>query len=232
MRIELTEVLRCPRCTATAGLVAFIDDADGSRVLEGWLGCPFCEARFPIRAGTVDLTGAGGRRPHPADRDRSIAEAWREGADSAERALALAALLGLQEQTGGFVLLDEALCTLAEPLARLARGREIVALVPSHRGPPEPESVAEPGSESATTNLVLVDPGAALPLLTGRLSGIALYAPDAERLEAAIRALRATARLVVLEPDALVERVARATALRVLASDDTALVAVREVTSG
>jgi uncharacterized protein YbaR (Trm112 family) len=232
MRIELTEVLSCPRCPSTAGLIALIERADGSRVVEGALGCPFCEARYPVRAGEADLTSGGEPQDDAAAGARQTAEAWHEGASPAERALALAALLGLQQDTGGYVLLDEALCPLAERVAQLAPRRKIIALVPSRPAQAEPESAYPSGIEGASASRVRVDLGATLPVLHGRLSGIALLGPDTERLRDATLALGARGRLVVLEPDAGVPVSTQGTGLRVLASDERALVAVRAVVSG
>lgn len=232
MRIELTELLRCPRCASTAGLVALIERADGGRVLEGDLGCPFCEARYPVRAGEVDLTGRSEQELDSGVGVLQAAEAWRGGADPAQGAIALAALLGLQEDRGGYVLLDETLCPLAERVARLGRGTDIVTLVPSGLDPSEEAGSAAPSGVGGTAaSRVRVDAGAVLPILSGRLAGIALFRPDMERLKDALRALRTDGRLVVLEPDSDVPSLAQDTGLRVLVADEAALVAVRDPVS-
>jgi hypothetical protein len=70
-------------------LVLSVERWDRERVREGVLGCPMCQARYPIRDGRVDFTPGTVRRPGAG-----------EGAD----ALRLAAQLGLTEP-GGVILL-------------------------------------------------------------------------------------------------------------------------------
>ena len=57
MFIELTEALRCPRAHEESYLVCVPAQMDGRRVVRGMLGCPVCQAEFPIEDG-VALFGA------------------------------------------------------------------------------------------------------------------------------------------------------------------------------
>jgi uncharacterized protein YbaR (Trm112 family) len=53
MLIPLVDHLRCPRVHEDTWLVASIDQAVERDIVTGFLGCPKCEAEFPIRDGVV-----------------------------------------------------------------------------------------------------------------------------------------------------------------------------------
>ena len=48
-----SSVLRCPREHEASGLVLAADTIDGRHVVTGVLGCPVCEAEYPIREGVA-----------------------------------------------------------------------------------------------------------------------------------------------------------------------------------
>ena len=66
MYLELAEALDCPECRSAVGLVAFVEEAEGRRVLRGWLGCPLCEVEYPIVEGAIRFGGEGSAAP-PGD---------------------------------------------------------------------------------------------------------------------------------------------------------------------
>jgi len=96
MFIELVDSLRCPRPHEDAWLVLGADRMGGRNVMDGVLGCPVCDARFPIANGIADLrTGAPGPAPDAAPSPV---------APDAEQAMRLAAFLNLGDARGYAVL--------------------------------------------------------------------------------------------------------------------------------
>lgn len=81
MFIELTEALRCPRDHAESYVVCVPADMDGRRVIRGILGCPVCQAEYPISEGVADFTAGqpspGPRPPSPVLPSRLTADAVR-----------------------------------------------------------------------------------------------------------------------------------------------------------
>lgn len=232
MLIALTEVLGCPVCLAREGrappqgLVAFAEARSGGWVRRGSLGCVVCETRFPIERGVIDF-GSPGRQPgsgRPASGQASSGEAGGGAASGspAPDAVALAALLGVDAGSGGVVVVGEGLGARALALAALAGGIRVLAL---HAAAPAPE--AEEGSDGAVTRAHGVPPGV-LPLLSGRLRGVALLGGPPARLREASRALAPGGRLTVLRPSEEARAAVEGLPLRLLAADARALVAVRE----
>lgn len=237
--IELTEVLACPACARVEeagrpppqGLVAWVDRVEGRRVLAGHLGCPRCEARYPIREGVVGFTveepgavgGPVGREAPPPER-----------IDPDEAGLVVPALLGLQEDVSGYILLGPGLWRAASRIATAVEGVEVVALV----GPYEPEAPdassdpaggeagePDPGKRRGSV-LRVPDPGR-LPLFSGRFRGVALVGGTGATVREAARLLARLGRLAVLAPSEEARETVEAGPLDVLASDPRALVAVR-----
>ncbi len=187
MFIELTEILVCPACRAEGaeeyaqGLVAVVQGRSERRVVEGWLGCPLCEARYPIRGGVV----------HFSDDEPEAAPS----AIEAERALQAAALLEAHE-AAGYLVLGRGFDAIAEPLSRLAPGCEVVAVgclgvVPA------------PGETSRRVSRLQGTVDEALPFRSGSVAGIALLGPDRSGLMEALRVLRPAGRLVAFGPERL-----------------------------
>ncbi len=237
MLIALTEGLGCPVCLAREGqappqgLVAFAEVRSGGWVRRGSLGCVVCETRFPIERGVIDF-GSPARQPasaQPASGRPSSGRASSGGAGGgaasgspAPDAVALAALLGLDAGSAGVVLVGEGLGTRALALAALAGGIRVLAL---HAAAPAPE--VEEGSDGAVTRAYGVPP-AVLPLLSGRLRGVALLGGPPARVREAARALAPGGRLTVLRPSEEARAAVEGLPLRLLAADARALVAVRE----
>lgn len=100
MFIELVDALRCPRPHADAWLVLGADRMDGRNVMDGVLGCPVCDARFPIANGIADLrTGQGAAAAVVASQASAPALP-----PDAEQAMRLAAFLNLGDARGFAVL--------------------------------------------------------------------------------------------------------------------------------
>ncbi len=195
MFLELAEVLDCPDCGASAGLVAFVERAESRRVVEGRLGCPLCEIEVPIRRGTMrfDLSDAA-RRATPG---AGAADPAREA--SPEAAMRLAALLGVSDRAGMVVLLGPRLAAHAAAIARLGDRLEAIVWLP------DPGDGSPPATMAVEDLVAGVDPllGAAprrWPIRSGALHGIALAAPMALQLSEITRCARPGARLVVEAP--------------------------------
>jgi hypothetical protein len=159
--------------------VARADELVARHIVHGELGCPVCEARYPVRQGIADFSGdaresADARTPHrPSD-------------GSADEALALraAALLGLTEPGGMVVLIGEWSAAASEIL-EITENVQLLALDYA------------PGLESGGA-LSLARIGDVLPLAAGSARGIALDATHAtpSLLAGAALALAPGARLI------------------------------------
>ena len=129
MFIELIDVLRCPNAHEESWLVLASGRIDGRDVMEGVLGCPVCEAEYPIADGVARF----------ARESRPDAVA---GESSAEEALRLAALLDLADSKGYAIITGTlgnnapALCALTDvplllvnPPPGIVMGRGLSGLV-------------------------------------------------------------------------------------------------------
>jgi uncharacterized protein YbaR (Trm112 family) len=194
--IELAEVLVCPVCRSQhdegmlQGLVAVVGELRDRKVIGGWLGCPACEARYPIQDGAVCFALAP-----PEARDRSgggpsTTESPRgSSGPQAETALLVAALLSLQE-VAGYVLLGQGLGTMAEELSRLAPASEIVALRGREEGPVSPPS-------AGVTHLSDTPEGS-LPLRAASIAAAAILGAREDVIAEAARVLKPAGCLAVL----------------------------------
>lgn len=247
MYIELSEVLLCPACGPDANLVLAVDEAEGRWVRSGTLACARCDRRYPVGAGRVDFSAAHGPTEAPeAGGATAAGGAARRGpgADGADEppgpdpreletvATEVAALLELQRRAG-VVVLGRGLAPAAPRIAAAAERAEVVALRgPDHGeagGSPDGESGGDSDGEPGAGRCTFLD-GArpdALPVRERRLAGLALWAPDPDRLEAAAGTLGPGGRLVGLRPDPDARRALEDLGLEVLASEARAFVAAR-----
>lgn len=111
MHIELVDLLRCPRAHDETWLVAASDRMDGREIVDGTLGCPVCEATYPIRGGAVYFVAA---TPTPVG-----------GEPDDEQVMRAAAMLGLSEG-GGVVVLAGAWGRYAVKLGELAEAHYLL----------------------------------------------------------------------------------------------------------
>jgi uncharacterized protein YbaR (Trm112 family) len=58
MFVELLDLLRCPRPHEDAWLVLAATRTDGRDIMEGVLGCPVCQAEYPITTGIARFAAA------------------------------------------------------------------------------------------------------------------------------------------------------------------------------
>ncbi|MFQ5690604.1 MAG: hypothetical protein ACE5HQ_10065 [Gemmatimonadota bacterium] len=218
MFIELTELLTCPKCGPAQGLVAVVAEMKERRVLEGYLGCPMCEARYPITGGEVDLRGSDEAAvPDEAARPADAAGLRAPDPSDPRFAVTVAALLDLAECPAGCLLVDEDLAFLATDLLRLggAKRFEVLAL-----------ASAPEGERSGVTSL-RAGTRSGLPVRSRSLRGVALHGSGRSRLEEAVRVLAPGGRLVVLAPAAGLVEALEAQPVRTLVVEERALVAVR-----
>lgn len=228
MHILLTDVLVCPRCGPSFGLILLADRIEDRRVLEGRLGCTNCREQYAIVGGEADLRSEGaGSGGQETDRVRGSADAAAaagaaggaspnavNGEDVIAQATRLAALLGVA-QGPAYALLAGDAAQYAEEVAAQLGDVEVIAVMPGRSG----------SSDRAGTSHVVA---AALPLAAGKMSGVALTGPSAAALlEAAARCVRPTGRLLVDPAPADGEERLRALGLRTLAREGTTLLAIR-----
>lgn len=176
MHIDLLEHLRCPRGHEESWLVAAFDRMAGRHVVEGRLGCPVCEASYPIVAGVARFDERRESDPHePSSAAADEGEAFRA-----------AALLGLADGRG-VAMLSGSWCRHAAKIVAVVADVHLLLLDPDVR----------PEAEDSGTISAIVAPGR-LPLAAGSLIGAALDEGEAtpERLADAVRALRDGGRLV------------------------------------
>ena len=225
MFLELAEVLDCPDCRASAGLVAFVDRAASRRVVDGRLGCPLCEIEVPIRRGTMrfDLSDAV-RRAIPAD--GMAPSAGPDGEAAPEAALRLAALLGVTERAGMVVLLGPRLAALAPDVARLGDRLEVLVWLPDSGDPSAPAALAVEDLAAGVDPLLGAAPDR-WPVRPGALHGIALAAPAALEPSEIARCARPGARLVVESPSPADLDALAASGFAEVASDPTVWVGER-----
>ena len=196
MYIELAEVLVCPACLSRhdedtlQGLVAVVGGLHDRKVISGWLGCPACEARYPIEDGAVCFAPAPSEARDRSGGGSSPPESPPESSEQpAGTALLLAALLSLHE-VAGYVLLGQGLGPLAEELSRLAPASEIVALRSRREGPVRPPT-------AGVTRLSDAAEGS-LPFRTASMMAAAILGAREDAVVETARVLRSAGRLAVL----------------------------------
>ncbi|MCG8466663.1 MAG: hypothetical protein MJB57_00430 [Gemmatimonadetes bacterium] len=227
MFLELAEALDCPECRSGFGLVAFVDEADGRRVIRGWLGCPMCEIEIPIEAGAMDFRSRGspeGAAPTasepPGESVRADGTAQINGPE--DTAVRLAALLGLAEERGVIVLLGPGLDDLALPVVRFGERVEVLAWSERDSAPTlSVEELAE------GINPLRAAPERPWPIRMGSLHAMALRGPAERALEEARRCLCQGGRIVLLDPGEGDAAAFREAGFEELARDDTTWVGER-----
>jgi len=209
--LELSEILACPVCGPPQVMVAVVHEAVGHRVTSGFMGCPACAARFPIEEGTVHLVPQGVAEVPSAPLALS-------GSGSDETAVLVGAVLDLA-RGHGHVLLGPELAAIADAVAALAEGWEIVSLMNSR---------PDEAPESANVSRVVVGEVEHLPVLRGRFGAAALGGdPEADRIRAIAAALAPLGRLAIVEPGPGAVAAMRDAEFEVIAADDRVAVASR-----
>ncbi len=207
-------MLDCPECRSGFGLVAFVDEAVARRVVAGRLGCPLCEIEYPIRSGTIDFdpSGAGSSPGSLSDRPAPP-----------DRAVRLAALLGLTDPRDMVVLLGPGLSEVAIELARMSDRLEVLTWLDREV---EPDTLTR-DERSAGVNPIRGASSASWPVRSGSLHGIAFLGSLVHHLPEAERCARAGGRFVALQPEAQdLERLS-SSAFEEVARDDVTWVGQR-----
>ncbi len=187
MFIELTEILHCPRDHAESYLVAAPIVMDGRRIVRGVVGCPECQAEFPIVDG-VAYFGEVALQPVPAGRAGAAASPVR-GAPSAPApdydVGGLAAFLSL-EGPGGYAALVGRAARFGPRIVEVLPGIHFVAVNP-------------PSGIAPAAMLSVLESPRALPFKSSTLRAVALGAEHAGAawLAEAARVLLPGLRLVV-----------------------------------
>jgi uncharacterized protein YbaR (Trm112 family) len=182
VHLSLSDLVTCPRCGPSHGLVLLPSVVRDRRVASGVLGCPNCRERYPIEGAVTDVRVPGGA----ADRagEGSTASPAPEPSGSGE-AVRVAALLGLAESRGVVVLGGPA--TAHGPaLADLLDGIEVVVL--GSRDDAE-------GSGAGGVSRFRV--GETIPLRTGCAVGVALTGSSVALADEGVRVLRPGGRLLL-----------------------------------
>ena len=205
MLFELTELLTCPRCGPTVGLILLVEELSERRVHRGWLGCPKCHHDYPVREGVADLrlTPESSVGP-PAPPD--------EG----DLPVKIAALSGLSEGPG-YVLIDARLAHVAAEVTDLLPEFEVIAFGMAPEGPSERQGVS----------WILAD--SYFPLVLYRLRAAAI-APggDGALVAAAARVVGPGGRLVLFDATETDNAAVRESGLEVIACDGGTTVAERK----
>lgn len=198
MDVALSDLLTCPRCGPTHGLVLLPYDVSDRRVRSGVLGCANCRERYPVEDGVADLrVGSDVDTGSPSTVDAAGPEGSPAGTGGADPAaggvgeapeVRLAGLMGLAEARGTVLLAGPAVAHAAA-VGALVEGVEVVARVE--------ESGSVPRSPAEAPRVSRLRLGAVLPFRTGSLRGVALTGGSARLLDEGARVLGSEGRLVV-----------------------------------
>jgi uncharacterized protein YbaR (Trm112 family) len=124
MHLDVIPTLRCPREHEESGLVLVADATRGRHVVTGVLGCPVCEAEYPIRDGVAYFADPVGSSA-PARTDE---------------VMRTAAMLGLTEP-GGVIMLGGQWAATADAIGDLAEALVLVVNPPAITAYAEPVSL-------------------------------------------------------------------------------------------
>lgn len=204
MNVSLSDLLTCPRCGPTHGLILLPMEVVDRRVRSGVLGCANCRERYRVEEYVADLRTAGERAPAFVASPGPRSEAERD-----EAAVRLAALLGLADASGSVLL--------AGPAAVHAAG--VAKLVPDVTVMAVDAPVAD--------NISCLRVDTALPLRSGSLAGVALTGGRAALLEEGARLLGSAGRLLLDPVPADARSRLAGGGVRVVAEEAGTLVAVR-----
>jgi uncharacterized protein YbaR (Trm112 family) len=114
MHLDVVPSLHCPRPHEESGLVLVAESTEGRHVITGVLGCPVCEAEYPIRAGVAYFVDAPPRAP----------------VSEAAETVRTAAMLGLTDP-GGVIMLAQRWSTNADAITRIADALVLVVNPPA-----------------------------------------------------------------------------------------------------
>ena len=204
MDVALSDLLTCPRCGPTYGLVLLPYDVSERRVRSGVLGCANCRERYPVEDGVADLrvgpdgdtavgeTGGTGSpsvvSTGPVGSSTATREAGVDAGAPEAPEVRLAGLMGLADARGTVLLAGPA-AAHAAALGALVEGVEVAVRVEG------PGSVPRSSAEGPGVSPLRL--GAVLPFRSGSLRGVALTGGSAVLLDEGARVLGGEGRLVV-----------------------------------
>ncbi len=172
MIVDLADALRCIRPHEPAALITSVDRLAGRQIISGSLGCPVCDARYPVFDGAAVFDEA------TVERCRASAAVPRAGEAGVIR---VGALLDLTD-SAGWVLLEGGASAVAAPLNALL-DTAVVMLNP-------------PGPVPASAELSVIYASVA-PFSPGLLRGAALSEGVSSALADSIaRAVRPNGRVM------------------------------------
>jgi uncharacterized protein YbaR (Trm112 family) len=194
MNLLLTDVLDCPSCLTGAGLILLADRVEGRTIYEGRLGCPLCRRNFPVKQGVAEFGVAEG-----------------VGAEAAEDAATIAALLGVSEPPATVLLIGR-YAQQASELAHLIEGIQVVVA----------DGAAE---QTAHPNASVLTCGDVVPLRDRSMRGV--WVSNSRQLKEAARVCALASRMVVQGITPQTSGEVESLGFRVMAQDAERLVAVR-----
>ena len=183
MDVGLSDLLICPRCGPTYGLVLLPYEAADRRVTSGVLGCANCRERWEIAAGVADLRVEGEDVPGGGVASGRMSVGSEVAGEDGEAPVRLAGLMGLGDASGTVLVAGPA-AAHAEAVSALVEGVEVVAVAGSADAP------SSPGVSRMRV-------GSVLPFRTGSLRGVALTGPWAGLVEEGARVVGRAGRLVL-----------------------------------
>jgi len=169
MFIEAIDKLRCTRQHEDSWLVAKFVQMSGRDFREGELGCPVCEARYPVREGVVYFS----------ERERAT---HGRNTPSPDETFELAVILDLSAPERTIVLVGS--------WSRFAKGLSDISQ-------PRIFSVNGTGEHRGSEQIYEIVSSDAIPLAPDSIDAIALDSDSSEQLaQSAVRSLREAGRLV------------------------------------
>ena len=203
MRVDVIELLRCPRPHAQSPLITVADRRDGDNLLDATLGCVVCGAEYMLRDGVAQFGGG------------FASAASSPPSDTPADPLRLAALLGLSDVTTRGALCG-ALASACDAIEAMT-GARCVAI--------NPIAGSTSSSASSPSDAIVLDLHALIPLPNASLQGLAVDAAHQALLADATRVVRRGGRVVGPVSVAIPE------GCRELVRDDAEWVAEVETTS-
>jgi uncharacterized protein YbaR (Trm112 family) len=128
MHLDVIPTLRCPREHEESGLVLVADETRGRHVVSGVLGCPVCEAEYPVRGGVAYFVDPSHVIVSPRN----------------DEVIRAAAMLGLTEP-GGVIMLAGQWAAIADAISEIADALVLVVNPPTTASHAEQVSVMYAG---------------------------------------------------------------------------------------
>lgn len=217
MHILLTDRMSCPRCGPDFGLILLAHEVRDRRILHGDFGCANCRDSFTVENGFGDLRPPPRTPLTPDEPSLEATQDDRGGPSdpSGEAALRGAALMGVTEGPGP-LLMAGPVTELAEGVANLVEGLEVVALAPALRFEEERPGVSRMVS------------GPLLPFFSATFKAVYLSGdPQGQFILEAIRVLAPGGRLVLDGPSARFGDQMADVGLQVVLREEDVLVGLR-----